>query len=121
MRIEGLRKYRGRPSIDDLPAPMRSEASNCYSSFLRSINEQGKFTPQTTRAILVGQAKRMAHTTPEERSRWGRALLAKLGGLRVQQLYRETGRVGDAHPSRIASRVSAARRRSRKEEKLREA
>jgi hypothetical protein len=117
VKIEGLKKYRGRPSIDELPEPLRSQAWNWYSHFLRRRKKQGKPTPQTIRAILAGQAKRLARTTPEERSKWGRSMLSKRGGYAVQEFYRREGRTGERHPSRKAARTSANRRLRRKVER----
>ncbi len=53
-------------------------------------------------------------TSEQERSQWGRSMLAKRGGYAVQQLYREEGRVGDQHPAHKAAKNSAEKRRERK-------
>jgi hypothetical protein len=45
--------------------------------------------PQWRRAILVGQAKRLALNPPD--SAWARRMLAKRGGLAVQEKYRREG------------------------------
>ena len=114
--IEGLneKKYSGRPTIEDLPEPQRSEAWGWFSHFISRRRAEGKATPQTTQAILMGQAKRLARMTPEERSRLGRKMRATLGGYAVQQKYREEGRTGDKHPAHKAARISAVRRKQKK-------
>jgi hypothetical protein len=60
-------------------------------------------------------AKRLAKTTPEERTRWARKMLGRLGGLRVQQMYREQGRVGALHPAIRAGKKSMQCRRQQKQ------
>jgi hypothetical protein len=114
VRIEALQKYRQRASIDQLPEPLRTRAWEWYSYFLMRRRAEGKPTPQTTHAILQGVAKRLAKTTSEERSAWGRSMLGRLGGLRVQQMHREQGRFGPLHPALRAAKVSVQRRRERK-------
>ena len=58
---------------------------------LERRQRQLKQTPQWTFAILVGQAKRLAKKSKEERSAWGRSMLAKRGGYAVQRQYRAKG------------------------------
>ena len=65
--------------------------------------------------ILHGQARRLARQTAEERSAWGRSMLAKRGGYAVQQQYQRDGRIGGRHPAHHAARVSASRRKRLKE------
>jgi hypothetical protein len=115
MRIAGLERYRQRASIDDLPEPLRTRAWDWYGYFLARRRAEGKTTPQTTQAILMGVAKRLSKTSAAERSDWGRRMLARLGGLRVQQMYREQGRVGRSHPAVKAAAKSVQRRRQRKQ------
>lgn len=95
MRIEGLRKYRGRnPNgyFEDLPADVRFHARRWLAYLLERRKHLGKETPQWTFAILVGQAKRLASKSEEERSAWGRSMLAKRGGYAVQQRYLMEGK-----------------------------
>jgi hypothetical protein len=66
------------------------------------------------RAILMGQAKRLALNPPT--SEWGRSMLAKRGGYAVQQKYRDAGRIGPKHPAHRAASISANRRRWRSRE-----
>src|ERR1700751_3379868 len=115
MRNVGLERYRQRASVDDLPEPLRSRAWDWYGYFLARRRAEGKPTPQTTQAILMGVAKRLAKTTPEERTRWARKMLGRLGGLHVQQMYRERGRVGALHPAIRAGKKSVQCRRQQKQ------
>jgi hypothetical protein len=110
MRIEGLRQYRCRPSIEDLPEPLRSDAWDWYHRILRKRQSLGKSTPAPwLRAILMGQAKRLALNPPT--SAWGRSMLAKRGGHAVQQLYVQQGRTGKRHPAHRAAAIGASRRK----------
>jgi len=59
-------------------------------------------------------------TSQEERSQWGRSMLAKRGGYAVQRLYREQSRVGDQHPAHKAAKVSAKVRKERNERREKE-
>jgi hypothetical protein len=112
MRIDGLKKYRHRPSIDDLPEPYRSDAWQWYRRILRKRQALGKSMRGTwLRAILMGQAKRLALNPPT--SAWGRSMLAKRGGYSTQQKYRAEGRVGPKHPAHRAAAISASRRKWR--------
>jgi hypothetical protein len=113
MRIEGLRKYqrRGRGGLfADLNWKERQRAREWLAFFCRRW--RGNLT-RPRYALLCGQARRLARTTPEERSRWGRSMLSKRGGLAVQRRYRLEGR----HPTAIATdcrvRQQAAVRRTR--------
>ena len=89
--IDGLRKYRQRLSIEDLPDALRLHAWG-FRKLMQRRKALGKPTPQWTRAILMGQAKRLACSTPEERQAWARRMQARHGGLAVQRMYREQGR-----------------------------
>jgi len=109
MRIEGLKSYRHRPSIEDLPEPFRSDAKQWYHRILRKRQSLGKPTRAPwLRAILMGQAKRLALNPPT--SAWGRSMLAKRGGHATQQAYRDAGRVGPKHPAHRATLISAMQR-----------
>jgi hypothetical protein len=119
MRIEGLKKYRRRPSIEDLPEPLRSDARQWYQRMLRKRQLLGKPTHDPwLRAILMGQARRLALNPPT--SAWGRSMLAKRGGYAVQRRYVIEGRTGARHPVQKAARVSARKRELRKAEEERE-
>jgi hypothetical protein len=114
MRIEGLRKFRGRNPrgyFEDLPWEAKQRAQLLLHRFCERW--RGNLPPWRF-AILVGQAGRLARTTPEERSAWGRKMLAKRGGYAVQRRYRAEGRVGKLHPAHHAAQVSASKRRWRK-------
>jgi len=50
-------------------------------------------------------------TSQEERSQWGRSMLAKRGGHAVQERYRREGRIGDQHPAHKAAKKSVERRK----------
>jgi len=123
MRIEGFRRrrrpYRDR-LYDDLPPGLRLRAQQWLDKFCKR-HKRRLASERWLYPILVGQARRLARTTPEQRSQWGRRMLGRLGGLRVQRLYLYQGRTGKEHPAHKASRISATHRRWRKDEKLREA
>jgi hypothetical protein len=114
MRIEGLRKFRGRNPrgyFEDLPW----EARNRACMWLDRLCERWKSDlPRWRFAILVGQAKRLARMSDDDRSAWGRKMLAKRGGYAVQRRYRAEERVGKLHPAHHAARVSASKRRWKK-------
>jgi hypothetical protein len=125
MRIEGLRKYRGRNPrgyFQDLPWDVRRRA---YEWLHHLCEPWGSDLPGWRLAILIGQAKRLARTTPEERSGWGRSMLAKRGGYAVQRYYQMQNKTGEKHPAHKAARVSATHRRwnkmNREEEQRRQA
>ena len=120
MRIDGLRKFRGRNPhgyFEDLPWEVRQRAQMWLHKF---CERWGHDLPPYRFAILVGQAERLAWTSPAERSAWGRKMLAKRGGYAVQQRYRAEGRTGAPHPAHHAARVSASKRRWKKTVKERE-
>jgi hypothetical protein len=114
MRIERfVRHPRKRNHLfDDLPPEQEREAWRFLGEFLRRHPNR----PSWLYPILIGQAKRLARTTQEERSKWGRRMLAKRGGYAVQQSYVMKGQTGEMHPGHKAARVSAGRRRWRKME-----
>lgn len=103
MRIKSLRKYNGRnPNgyFDDLPPQARVAAWRWLGKF---ETKWGRNMPRWRRAILIGQAKRLALMSGEERSAWGRAMLAKRGGRAVQRKYAVEGR----NPTAAATRARA--------------
>jgi hypothetical protein len=56
-------------------------------------------------------------TSKEERSQWGRSMLAKRGGYAVQERYRREGRIGAQHPAHKAAKKSVERRRDGKKKR----
>jgi hypothetical protein len=119
MRIPQLEKYRGRnPNgyFEDLPFRVRERA---YHWLHRLCQKWGANLPPWRLAILIGQAKRLASTTPEERSKWGRSMLAKRGGLAVQRRYRLEGRHPTAHATRCRVMKQAAKKRAKEDAKWR--
>jgi hypothetical protein len=116
MRIEGLKKYQHRQSIEDLPEPYRSDAREWFHRIVRKRQSHGKPTREPwLRAILIGQAKRLALNPPT--SAWGRSMLAKRGGHAVQHQYVLQGRTGNRHPAHRAAQVSASRRKWRAQQR----
>ena len=111
------RRYK-KHQFDDLPLEERWRAEGWLGEFCRRWKGD---LPTWRLAILAGQARRLARTSPEQRSQWGRTMLAKRGGYAVQRSYVVKGRTGAKHPAHRAARVSASRRRLRKEERVREA
>jgi hypothetical protein len=112
MAIEGLKRYQGRNPdgyFADLTPSQRWAAYQWLSKFCA---RWGRNLPQWRRAILIGQARRLALNPPTRK--WGRSMLAKRGGHEVQRQYREQGRVGRRHPAHHAAEVSASKRRWRK-------
>ena len=99
--------------FDDLPRDVQLEAIRRYKHM---TEKWGRDLPGWRRAILIGQAKRWAMTSEEERSQWGRSMLAKRGGYAVQRLYRSQGRTGTKHPVQKAAKESARRRQRQKTE-----
>jgi hypothetical protein len=102
MRIESVRKYRGRnPNgyFRDLPLRAQMRARQWLSYLLARRRKLGKSTPLWTFALLVGQAKRLTLNPPT--SEWGRSMLAKKGGYAVQRKYQIEG----GHPTAAATRA----------------
>jgi hypothetical protein len=97
-----------RHLFDDLPYEARQEA---WSRYWRSCQKWGRDLPAWRRAILIGQARRWTMTSQEERSQWGRSMLAKRGGYAVQERYRREGRIGAQHPAHKAAKKSVERRK----------
>lgn len=69
----------------------------------------GRNMPRWRRAILIGQAKRLALMSAEERSSRGRSMLAKWGGHAAQRNYAAEGR----NPTGAATRARAYRAQRR--------
>jgi hypothetical protein len=116
MRIEGLKKYRGRNPrgyFEDLPSELRRRASDWLYHLMQKGRAERGTVPQWLFAIYVGQARRLALNPPT--SAWGRSMLAKRGGLAVQRKYRSEGRVGPRHPARLAAKSRAKRQAAIKE------
>src|SRR6516225_10972123 len=107
------RRYR-RNLFDDLPFEAQQEA---MSRYWRSCQKWGRDLPGWRRAILIGQARRWTKTSQEERSQWGRSMLAKRGGYAVQERYRREGRIGDQHPAHKAAERSADLRKQCKDKR----
>lgn len=113
MRIEGLKKYRGRNlrgAFQDLPWEVRCRAYGWLHHFCK---RWGSDLPRWRYAILVGQARRLALNPPTPA--WGRSMRAKKGGYAVQRLYRMQGRVGLNHPARLVAQSRAKRQAAIKE------
>jgi hypothetical protein len=104
------RRWR-RNLFDDLPFEKQQEAQERLAEYCK--NHRGD-SRRGLMPILIGQARRWTMTSPAERSRWGRRMLAKRGGYAVQQLYREQGRTGDQHPAHKAAKISVEHRRKLK-------
>jgi hypothetical protein len=83
-----------------------------------AFSEAAPLLPPLALRALVGQAKRLALMSDEERSAWGRSMQAKHGGYAVQRRYWQEGRIGPDHPAHKAAQVSAAQRKWRKQERL---
>jgi hypothetical protein len=112
MRIEGLRKFRGRNPrgyFQDLSWDVRQRAYAWLNKFVTRRRARFGYVPRWLFAIYVGLAKRLALNPPT--SAWGHKMLAKRGGYAVQRRYRAEGRVGKLHPAHHAALVSASRRR----------
>jgi hypothetical protein len=112
MRIDGLRKFRGRNLrgyFEDLPWEVRNRAYLWLDKFVTRRKARFGDVPKWLFAIYVGQAKRLALNPPT--AAWGRKMLAKRGGYAVQRSYQAEGRTGKAHPAHHAARVSASKRR----------
>jgi hypothetical protein len=102
-RQKGRAKYFG-----GLPYEAQLEAGRLYR---RMLEKWGRDLPGWRRAILIGQTKRWAMISEEERSRWGHSMLAKRGGYAVQERYRMEGRTGPKHPAHKAAAKRVTKRR----------
>lgn len=117
MRIKELEKYRRRQPggyFDDLPWEIQKRAEQWLHYFCDRWKRRGLLTHWRF-AILVGQARRLAWTTPEIRSAWGRSRRAKKGGLAVQRRYRLEGRNPTARATHASKWIRKARKRQREE------
>jgi len=112
-RQKRIAKYFG-----DLPYEAQLEAGWLYR---RMIEKWGRDVPGWRKAILIGQARRWAMLSADERSRWGRSMLAKRGGYAVQRKYQIEGRTGKKHPAHKASAKSAISRKQNKQDQDRRA
>jgi hypothetical protein len=114
-QIEELQHYRNRPSIDELPSPLRLRARQWWNDLVAQARKRGRRLDSWYVAILWGQAKRLARTTPEERTKWGRSMHSRRGGLAVQRKYREEGRTGgnERGQSWRIEHLNACRKRQR--------
>jgi hypothetical protein len=113
MRIEGLRKYRGRPSISELPQPYCWYAEQKLSKMLAAARARGRALDTWYVAILSGVAKREAlnpHT-----SEWGFSMKQKRAGYASQRRARMEGR-DPAAKARHFLKLSRAKRKREKEE-----
>ena len=113
MRIEGLKKYRGRNPRGYFEELSWEEKRRAQMWLHRLCQRWRGDLPQWRRAILIGQAKRLALNPPT--SAWGRSMRAKKGGYAVQRKYRMEGRVGEKHPARIAAKIRAKQQAAIKE------
>jgi hypothetical protein len=112
MRIESLRKYRGRPSISELPQPYRWRAEQNLSKMLAAARASGRELDTWYVAILCGVAKREAlnpHT-----SEWGFSMKQKKAGYASQRRARMEGR-DPAAKARHFLKFARARRKQEKE------
>lgn len=112
MRIASLRNWKKRRPercFMDLPLALRVKA---YQWFNKFVQRWGGDLPYWRRAILMGQARRLALNPPT--SAWGRSMLARRGGYAVQRKYRQEGKTGKLHPVLKAAAVSASRRNAEK-------
>jgi hypothetical protein len=117
MKIKGLQHHR-RPNqrgyFDEMPFAVQQRASE----WLCRLMKRHPYCPGWLFPILLGQAKRLARMSEEERSAWGRSMHAMRGGYAVQRRYWQEGRIGPDHPAHKAAEVSAAQRKWRKQDRL---
>ncbi len=117
MKIEGLRKYRGRPTISELSQPYRWQAEQNLSKMLAAARARGRELDTWYVAILCGVAKREA-LNPKTRE-WGKWMMQRRAGL---ARWRSALRTGDKQleRARYHSKLIRARRKRKKEEAERE-
>jgi hypothetical protein len=108
VRIEALKQFRNRCSIDELPGPLRFRAYQWLSRLIAQAKSRGRPLQSWYLAILRGQAKRLALNPPT--SEWGRSMMAKKGGYAVQRRYKVEGR----NPTVRATHMSKMIRKARK-------
>jgi hypothetical protein len=116
MRIDALKKYRGRNPrgyFEDLPWEVRNRAYQWLHRLMQKGRAERGSIPRWLFPIYVGQARRLALNPPT--SAWGRSMRAKKGGYAVQRLYRMQERVGLNHPARLAAQSRAKRQAAVKE------
>jgi len=113
-RIPGLQRYRKSTGHDKLEGLTPDQCKAAQDWYWRLCQRWGRDLPQWRRAILWGQAKRLAKTTAEQRSAWGRRSLAKRGGYAVQRFYRLEGRDPTGRARLVLKYVNARRMRQRK-------
>lgn len=93
MKIDGLRKFRGRNPrgyFADMPWEVRQRAYSWLNRFVTRRRARFGHVPRWLFAIYVGQAKRLALNPPT--ATWGRSMLARRGGYAAQQRFRMEGR-----------------------------
>ena len=109
MAIEGLRKCQRRHPkgcyFVELTPERRKIAWLWLEKFLARARARGKpITPQRLGG-MVARATSLSGMAVEQRSAWGRSMLAKLGGYAVQRRYRARG----IDPTRKATWVRLAK------------
>ena len=112
MRIESLKGYQKRDRrgrFEDLPLHLRVRAE---AHFKRLCDRWRGRLPAWRRAILCGQARRLAVHPPD--SAWGKRMLAKRAGYARQRRARAMG----VHPTRKATLVRVSRQRAKKQGNL---
>jgi hypothetical protein len=80
------RRPKSSDPFEDMPEPFQSKARIIFA---RLCERWKGNLPSWRKAILVGSARRLATHPPG--SQWGRRMLAKRGGLAVQEKYRQQG------------------------------
>lgn len=95
--------------------PTRSRARHWFFHIRQKRKLEGRPIRDWEWPILQGVAKRLARSTPEELSAWGRRNLARLGGYTVQRLYRREGRNPTARATHMSKYIRKARKRQREQ------
>lgn len=114
MRIERLRKFRGRNPrgyFENLSWDVRQQAYAWLNKFVTRRKARFGDVPGWLFAIYVGQAKRLALNPPT--AAWGRSMLARRGGYAAQRRFRMEGRDIQAHATRCRVTKQAAIKRMR--------
>jgi hypothetical protein len=115
-KIQALQPYRRRRDglFEDLTWEQQRVASQWLTKWLR---KWGRNVPNWRRAILCGNARRLAKNPPTRK--WGLSMQAKQGGYAVQRKYRMEGR----HPTAAATEArkwkQVAAKRAKDEEERR--
>jgi hypothetical protein len=115
MKIEALQKCRGRPTIDELPEPWRSQSEQWRRYLFEKWRRERGSLPDWAKPILEGIAKRLGQTTREGRIAWSRWMRATKGGLHSQRRARMEGR-DPAAKARHFLKLARARRKREQEE-----